>query len=73
MGWSYFNSYVQNTKVSETQEFSQSYSLAASEKIRLKTICVSIKSYRGDSTKSDQWIDEEKCEIPCSLSIIIQA
>jgi hypothetical protein len=67
-----FNTYVQNTKVSETQEFSRVYYFTASEKKDLKTISVSIMSYRGDSTKSDQWMDEEKCEIPCSLSMIKQ-
>ncbi|KAF8802608.1 hypothetical protein BYT27DRAFT_7196548 [Phlegmacium glaucopus] len=50
----------QNTKVSESQEFSNRYRQVASNKIDLKNINVAIMSYRGDSTKSDKWMDEEK-------------
>ncbi|KAF8815839.1 hypothetical protein BYT27DRAFT_7078804, partial [Phlegmacium glaucopus] len=50
----------QNTKVSETQEFSNPYFYLASKKIDLKTIGISIMSYRGDSVDSNKWMDEEK-------------
>ena len=63
-------SYVQNTKVSETQKFSRCYYRTASEKSLLETISVSIKSYRGDSTDSEKWMDKEKCKIPCYFLII---
>jgi len=50
----------QNTKVSETQEFSKIYWRTASEKFHLETVDVVIMSYRGNSTNSKQWMDKEK-------------
>jgi hypothetical protein len=64
--------FVQNTKVSETQEFSKHYHMTASEKFLLETISVPIKSYRGDSTDAEKWMDKEECKIPCYFSIIKQ-
>ena len=50
--------------VSEAQEFSRFYCMTASHKSHLQTISVTIMSYRGDSTNSEQWMDEEKRKIP---------
>jgi hypothetical protein len=67
-----FISFVQNTKVSETQEFRKSYYITAPERYLLDTITVPIMCYRGESINSEQWMDKEKCKISCYFSIFKQ-
>ena len=54
----------QNTKVLETEKFSKFYCKTASKKTSLESVNLTIFSYRGKSTDSEQWMDKEECKIP---------